>query len=176
MANIVLIGMRGSGKSSIGKHISKTANLDFIDTDELIENKAQLSIPEIVKQHGWDNFRELEAQIIQELNINNSVISTGGGVILNPNNTSKLKGLGTVVYLEASPEILAERTKNSDRPPLKDGLTLEQELTQLLDERQELYSNAADITINVNQNSDNKHQDRQAKAELVIQMVNLYQS
>lgn len=176
MTNIILIGMRGSGKSSLGKIVAELAKMDFMDTDQLIEAKANKSIPEIVGQHGWDHFRKLEAEVIQELNPQNSVISTGGGVILNPQNTIKLKQLGTVVYLEATPEVLAERTKNSDRPVLKEGLTLEQELAQLLEERQNLYHQAADITINVNHNSEDKQKDRQSKAELIIQMVNLLSS
>lgn len=173
MANIILIGMRGSGKSSIGRYVAELAQMDFIDTDQLIEQKNNLSIPDIVKQHGWDHFRQLEAEVIQNLNPVNSVISTGGGVILNPQNTTKLKQLGTVIYLEATPEVLAERTKNSDRPALKEGLSLEQELAKLLEERQEFYTQAADITINVNQNSNDGQKDRQDKAELIIQMVNL---
>lgn len=173
MTNIILIGMRGSGKSSIGKTIAELAQMEFIDTDQLIEQNAGITIPQIVEQHGWDYFRKLEAETIQALNLQNSVVSTGGGVILNPKNTSKLKQLGTIVYLEANPEILAQRTKNSDRPALKDNLTLEQELAQLLQERQDLYQQAADITINVSHNSSDKQKDQQAKAELIIQMVNL---
>jgi len=167
--------MRGSGKSAIGRTLAKIADYNFIDTDKQIVEQAGKTIPEIVAQEGWPAFRKLETSICQNLTqFNDTIISTGGGIITSPENIEILKGLGTIVYLEGSPEALAKRIKKSkNRPSLKEGLTLEAELEAVLKERSAIYQSTADITINTDISSNNKEQDLQNKAELILSLVNV---
>ena len=141
MTNIILIGMRGSGKSVLGRKIAKTMKREHVDTDREIEKQERSSIAAIVKNKGWNYFRKTEKYVIRRISkFDNKVISTGGGVILDKENLHKLKKNGVFVYLEGSAEVLAARIEgDSERPDLG------KEVAELLEDRRPKYEAAADI-------------------------------
>lgn len=142
MKNIVLIGMSGVGKSTIGKALAEELKLAFLDTDTYIEKIENKKINNIFKENGENYFRTLEAKIIEEISKNtNLVISTGGGVILNKKNMDFLKKNGTIVFLEASIEYIADNiTKsNEERPLLNKQNTLLKDIENLYSKRKDLY-------------------------------------
>jgi len=142
---ICLIGMPGSGKSTIGKQLSKKLKYSFFDTDEEIEKYEKTKIKDIFSKKGEDYFRSVETTIFDKLmNKNEVVISTGGGLIIN--NLKKLK-LSFNVYLYCDLDTLTKRaSRNNHRPLLFKNTSLQ--INNLFNERKEIYNNAADITIN----------------------------
>lgn len=148
--NIFLIGMRGSGKTTIGTLLARKLGMEFIDADEQIVKSASKSIPEIVAAEGWDVFRDRESDVLKSISRNgNQVVAGGGGVILKPTNVALMKQTGTIVWLKAGVTVLAKRIEgDTNRPSLTSKKTLPEELSELLSQRKNLYQNAADITIN----------------------------
>jgi shikimate dehydrogenase len=146
--NIVLIGMRGSGKTAVGKILAQRLGRELIEMDELIAEKAGLSIPQIVKEHGWEGFRDLEAELTAEVSGRDNIINaTGGGVVIREPNVSRLKQNGLVVWLTASIDTLLERIGDDDQRPSLTGKSRREDMEITLAERQPLYRKAADITI-----------------------------
>jgi len=146
--NIVLIGMRGSGKTAVGKILAKKLSRELIEMDELIVRKAGLSIPKIVSQHGWERFRDIEEEITAEVAKRDNIVNaTGGGVVVREPNIIKLKQSGLLVWLTASVDTLSKRIGKDDSRPLLKGKTRREDLKITLAERQPLYQKAADITI-----------------------------
>lgn len=146
--NIVLIGLMGSGKSTVGKLIAEQLGKVFIDTDDLIEKDTQKSINEIFATDGEAYFRKLEAKIIEKVSLNpDQIISTGGGAVENPENIKNLKRNGLVFYLKASSQELYERVKNEKNRPLLQNNNPLETLERLLDKREKFYS-LADFIIN----------------------------
>ena len=141
--NIVLIGMPGCGKSSIGKALQILLKRDFIDTDELIAEKAGTSIPEIFAKQGEAGFREIESQVIAEVALQQGlIIATGGGAILQRRNEQALRQNGVLVFLDRP---LSELVPTEDRP-----LSSDYEALKLrYEERYKKYLAAADISISV---------------------------
>ncbi len=139
--NIVLIGMPGAGKTTVGKLLSQSLGRTFYDTDEMIKEKAGMEIPEIFSLRGEARFREMETECIKELSAKNAcVIATGGGAVLRQENTDNLKMNGRIYFLDRPPEKLVP---TADRP-----LALTKEaITQRYNERYPLYRAAADETI-----------------------------
>ena len=134
--NGYLIGMMGSGKSTIGKILAQKLNYRFFDTDVLIEKVAQKTIPEIFATEGESYFRDLETKVLQELSAYNySAIATGGGIIQKPVNWSCLRQ-GLIVWLDADVEVLQERVTNDTNRPLAG------KLQSLLEKRRSLYAQA----------------------------------
>ena len=146
--NIVLIGFMGSGKTSVGTKLSTLLEMDYTDTDDIIVKNSGISINEIFNIYGETGFRKLETEAIESLqDIKNTIISCGGGIILNPENIDLLKNNGKLIWLKVSPEEAYNRLLGDDsRPLLKDSFTLE-ELSRILGERLPLYENAGDIVI-----------------------------
>jgi len=147
--NIVLIGLRGAGKTTVAKLLSKKQSMNCISTDDEISAIEKASISNIVKNHGWKHFRRLEKNVITGLaDSDNTVIDTGGGVIMDPDNVKILKSLGKVFCLTAPVSLLYKRIERSiDRPKLTnedDGLS---ELNKLFEERESLYREAADAIV-----------------------------
>lgn len=147
--NIILIGMRGSGKTTVGKLLAKKLRLYFIETDELVVKKANLTIPEIVKKFGWERFRQLEHEAVKDsVNSGRTIVSTGGGVVVNSKNIDLLKKNGILFWLRCNVPTLVERVENnSSRPPLTNKKTLEEEVKEILRQRENQYEKAADEII-----------------------------
>ena len=151
--NIVLIGFRGTGKSTVGRLLAKRLERDFIDSDKFIEDSTGKTIKSIFEEDGEEGFRQIEADTITELSkADNKVISAGGGVVLREENVNNLKDNGFLILLEATPEIIHNRIaqdKNTtqQRPSLTDKKPLE-EIKHLIEQREHAYKNAADYTIN----------------------------
>ena len=134
--NVYLIGMMGSGKSTIGKILAQKLNYRFFDTDILIEKVAQRTIPEIFATEGESYFRDLETKVLQELSAyNHSAIATGGGIVEKPVNWSFLRQ-GLIVWLDADLEVLQQRVAQDTNRPLAGKLKL------LLAKRRSLYAQA----------------------------------
>jgi shikimate kinase len=147
--NIVLIGMRGSGKTTVGKILAQKLDRELVEMDELITRKAGLSIPEIVKKYGWGKFREIEEEITDEVaKLDNIINASGGGVVTRENNISKLKKSGVLVWLQADIDTLVSRIgENTDRPPLVSGRSQREDMELTLKERKPLYRKAADFAV-----------------------------
>lgn len=145
--NIVLIGLMGAGKSTVGRMLAEKFGLSFVDTDELIEQEAKISISKIFSLYGEIYFRELESQVIKRVSVQDSqVISTGGGVVENSENIVNLKRNGIVIYLKASPLELYRRIKQDESRPLLKSENPLKTLEELLEKR-EPYYNQADYKI-----------------------------
>ena len=143
---VILIGYRGTGKTSVGRILAESLDLPFFDTDTLVERTAGVSIPEIFRQHGEARFRALERGVIESLAGVEGVISTGGGAVCDPANVADLRRHGRVYLLSASPETIGERIAGSDRPGLTD-LPPEEEVRSLLARRKDAYLGAADACV-----------------------------
>ena len=146
--NIFLIGLMGSGKSSIGKVLAKNLKKSFLDIDNEIINKMNLTISEIFEKYGEIKFREMESEILHALTIDkNAVISTGGGIILNKKNISKMKEIGVIVHLDIDIKAQIFRVKNIKNRALLDGKGLQDKLKKMKIERDKIYKEISDITI-----------------------------
>ncbi len=150
MTKIALIGMMGSGKTTIGKKLAKLLNTDFFCTDEIIEKKENKSIDSIFEQNGENYFRNLEQEVVKEISeIDQGVISTGGGVVLNKENLDSLKKKGFITVLinrkiEDTLESLSKDEKNK-RPLIKED---SENLISIYKERKELYERYSDFSVN----------------------------
>ncbi|MGA0943084.1 MAG: shikimate kinase [Alphaproteobacteria bacterium] len=146
---ICLIGMPGSGKSTIGKLLSEKLKYSFFDTDQEIEKREKNKIKNIFSIKGEDYFRSVETQVFNELvEKKKIVISTGGGLILN--NLEKLK-LSFNIYLYCNIDVLIQRaSRNNLRPLLSQNTPLQ--MTNLFNERKDIYIKIADVTINATDN------------------------
>lgn len=152
--SIILTGLPGSGKSTVGKFLSDKTGFGFIDLDSLIEETEGLKITEIFAKFGEKYFRTLETDMIKTLKSKNSfILSTGGGTFQNEDNIILLKNLGTVFYLNVSPDIIYERIKGDRTRPLLNTKDPKAALFDLLLKRDENYKKA-DYTVNAAQNVD----------------------
>ena len=147
--NVVLIGYRGTGKSTVGKILAARLGLILVSTDAEIVKSAGQSIPEIVEQHGWEYFRDLEAKVCGQLaGRTGLVVDTGGGAILRPRNVEVLKETGRLFWLTASVETIAERIgQDAQRPSLTGVKSFVDEIQEVLLERTPKYQAAADHVI-----------------------------
>ena len=116
---VVLIGLPGSGKSTVGRQLARRLQLAFVDSDHVVEERLGCSIREYFEREGEERFRDVEESVIEELTRNHDgVLSTGGGCVLRPKNRENLKRLGQVVYLKSSPEELFRRLRHDMNRPL----------------------------------------------------------
>ena len=143
--NLFLIGMMGSWKSTVGRKLAVALDLEFIDTDDAIEEVTEMKIADIFREFGEDKFREMEmAFFVEKAKQHGQLFSTGGGVVLSAENRSVLQKYGITFLLDASPQTLASRIHNtSKRPLLTDSYNLEERLQQIWDERHQLYLDCA---------------------------------
>lgn len=150
--NIIMIGPRASGKTTVGKILSQRMNKPFLDTDELIEKLIGISISKMVNLYGWSFFRDLEKEIILAISgLDHFVISVGGGAILDPRNRDILKKNSFIILLMAKPEILVKRmmkdlSTSKSRPTLTGKGSLE-EIKEILSEREYIYKKLSDLEI-----------------------------
>jgi shikimate kinase len=143
--NIVLVGFMGSGKTTIGKLLAKSMGFSFIDTDAEIEKEEGFSVAQIFKNKGEEYFRQLESDFIKNLHLSNCIIATGGGMPCHNDNMTKLKVLGTVLFINTPYDSIIERLKlNQDsRPLIKPSLGAEKdELRSLFFKRQQIYKSS----------------------------------
>jgi len=156
--NIVLMGYRGTGKSTVGRLLALRLGRELVSTDAEIVKHAQHSIPEIVAQKGWEHFRDLESDICREFaNRDQLVIDTGGGAILRVQNVEALKKNGTLFWLTASVETIAKRIgSNNQRPSLTGTKSFVDEIQDVLRERTPKYQAAADHSIATDNRSVNQ--------------------
>ena len=143
-----LVGFMGAGKSTVGKALSALKGFEFIDLDSFIEKTANSKIPEIFSEFGEEKFRELETESLVKVSElkGKTVVSTGGGIMLNPENIHVMQTTGTTIYLKAGIETIWERIKDDRGRPL---LNVENPLgtaTELLNSRKHLYE-GADIIV-----------------------------
>lgn len=146
--NIFLVGLMGTGKTTIGKQLAKQLGKTFIDADQELERRTGVSIPHIFDLEGEAGFRQRETNLLAELAVRpNIVLATGGGVVLNPANRHCLKANGTVVYLRASIDELVNRTRQDRNRPLLQTQDPRARFTELEQMRAPLYAEIADITL-----------------------------
>ncbi|MCW8890010.1 MAG: shikimate kinase AroK [Sedimenticola sp.] len=147
-SNIFLVGPMGAGKSTIGRQVASLLGLDFDDTDHEIQRRTGVDIPTIFDFEGEEGFRKRECAVIDDLTQRgNLVLATGGGSILNADNRRNLSSRGYVVYLYCSPEQQYERTLRDRSRPLLQTEDPLGTLQALMDVRDPLYREAADIVI-----------------------------
>ncbi len=150
--NLVLIGQRASGKTTVGRRLSGFLGKVFVDTDELIEACQGSSIAEIVRRHGWDYFRSVEKKVISEISGRDGlIIAAGGGAILEPENVQALKRNGFIIWLTAEVQILLQRMARDghtigQRPSLTGKGTLE-ELEEVIAQRKSFYEKVSEVRV-----------------------------
>ena len=147
--NIILVGLPGSGKTQTGKLLAQKLKRKFVDLDREIEKEMGLAIKEIFARFGENYFRRLEEKKLQELfSFHNAVIATGGGTVERIGSRKKLKNLGLVVYLKASPKVIASRLNNLEKRPLLSSGNPQERLWELMKRRDKLYREVADVVVN----------------------------
>ncbi|MEZ5449697.1 MAG: shikimate kinase AroK [Thiolinea sp.] len=146
--NIILVGLMGAGKSTVGRQLARRYKVAFYDSDKVIEERTGVSISTIFEIEGEDGFRDREQQVIAELcHQDGIVLATGGGSVLREANRQSLREAGTVVYLRASAEQLFNRIRHDRNRPLMQTEHPLQTLRNLLNVREALYLEVADLII-----------------------------
>ncbi len=139
----------GAGKTTIGRQLAKKLSLRFYDSDHEIEKRTGVKISLIFEIEGEDGFRRRESQVLRELSqMNNIVLSTGGGAVTQAENREVLKENGYIIYLKSSPEMLFKRTADDKRRPLLQGDNRLEQISKILSEREPVYIELADEIIN----------------------------
>lgn len=146
--NIYLVGMPGAGKTTVGRQLARRMQRTFIDADHEIEERTGVRIPLIFDIEGEQGFRDRESKVLGDLGgRSNLVVATGGGAVLRQENRVALKQGGIVVYLHAAPRLLFERTRLDPNRPLLQVADPMRKIEELFAERDPLYREVADITI-----------------------------
>ena len=148
--NLFLIGMMGSWKSTVGRKLATTLDMEFIDTDDVIEEMIEMKLADIFKEFGEKRFREMEAAFfVEKAKQSGQIFSTGGGIVLEKDNRRILQNNGICFFLNATPLTLAQRIHNIDkRPLLAYSDNLEDRLQVIWNERNKFYKECAQYTIN----------------------------
>ncbi|MCI0493655.1 shikimate kinase [candidate division KSB1 bacterium] len=166
---LYLIGFMGAGKTTVGKLLAEKLNQPFVDIDDVIEKKADLTIPIMFEKYDEDYFRKLETDALQRIaSDRGNVIATGGGIILNAKNRQIMKSTGITIYLKWHSAVLFQRIKNSTHRPLLKSINESQlvhQIETMLQQRQPFYE-GADIIIDANENT-----SPDAIVELIIQQL-----
>lgn len=146
--NIFLVGLMGAGKTTVGRLLAKHLGKAFYDSDHEIERRTGVNIPLIFEIEGEPGFRTREAAVIKELvQLDNIVLATGGGAILNPGNREALAQRGKVVYLRANVDELWLRTRHDKNRPLLQTDDPQAKLRELFEKRDPLYREIADVIV-----------------------------
>jgi shikimate kinase len=144
-SNIILIGMPGAGKSTVGVILAKQASLQFVDTDILIQSLQKRTLQDIVDSDGYENLRQIEEETLIGIDIRNCVIATGGSAVYSDRAMQQLKRDGIAVFLDLDLGVLESRVKDYSRRGL--AKRPDQDFADLFLERTLLYRKYADITI-----------------------------
>lgn len=146
--NIVLIGFMGAGKSTIAGMMHEAFSMEVIEMDQVIADQQGMSIPEIFEKYGEEYFRDLETNLLIDMQARqNVIISCGGGVALRERNVKEMKRNGKVVFLTASPETILERVRDDDDRPLLNGHKNVEYISRMMKTRRPKYEAAADFII-----------------------------
>ena len=147
--NIVLIGYRGTGKSTVAKILSARLKWPRFNLDDAIVQDRGMSIPQMVEKHGWEFFRDVEARIVEiASNRDKIIIDAGGGIVVRPKNIERLRQNGVIIWLKARPETIIRRIKdNTNRPSLTGKKSFLEEVQEVLAERTPKYQAAAHVVI-----------------------------
>ena len=146
--NIFLIGPMGAGKSAVGRQLARTLHLTFVDSDDEVESRTGVDIAFIFEKEGEEGFRKREAAAIDDLTkMDNVVLATGGGAVIDADNRSHLGGRGFVVYLYTTVDQQVTRTKKGRERPLIEGGDRRAILEELLVQRDPLYREIADLVV-----------------------------
>jgi len=156
--NIILIGYRGSGKSTVGSKLAARLKRRIVDTDDLIEERQGIPISDIVKLQGWDHFRRIEKTVIEEISKGNHlIIAPGGGVVLDADNVKVLRRNGFIIWLKADPQTLLKRIQkdqaSSTRRPTLTGKGTLKEIEETLSQREPFYERASEVQIDTSMSS-----------------------
>ena len=163
--NLILCGMMGSGKTTVGKKLAECIEARWLDTDGIIEERYG-KISELFKRYGEEYFRAKETEIVKEFaKMDGLVISTGGGLLLKEENAKLLKANGAIIFLRATLNTLLERLQGDrERPLLQNSTDLRLRLSRLLEERTPVYERVADYTVDV---------DKKAPDEIAKEIIGL---
>jgi shikimate kinase len=168
--NLVLIGYRATGKTSIGARLAEVLQRPFVDLDQVLVQEAGRSVAEIVAQGGWGEFRRLEKELVARYrDARGLVLATGGGVVLDPDNVTALRENGILIWVTADPSVIQARLaqdqpRDANRPSLTGGDTI-REAAAVAEERAPLYQAAAQIRI------DTTHKSVPQVVELVLEAL-----
>jgi shikimate kinase len=145
---IVLVGLPGSGKSTVGRQLARRLSLSFTDSDHVIEQRLGCSIRDFFEREGEDAFRDIEQPVIHDLTEGLAgVLATGGGAVLRPANRERLHAAGQVIYLRSAPEEIFRRLRHDSQRPLLQVADPLARLRELYDERDPLYRETAHFVI-----------------------------
>ena len=156
--NLVLIGYRATGKTSVGARLAEALHRPFVDLDQVLVREAGRSVADIVAQGGWAEFRRLEKELVARYrDARGQVLATGGGVVLDPDNVAALKENGILIWLTADPAAIQARLaqdqpRGANRPSLTGGDTI-REVLAVLEARAPLYQAAAQISVDTTHRS-----------------------
>jgi shikimate kinase len=146
--NLFLVGPMGAGKSAVGRQLARLLHMDFVDSDDEIENRTGVDISFIFEKEGEEGFRKREAKVIDELSARQGIVlATGGGAVLDPQNRSFLGGRGFVIYLQTSVKQQLDRTSRGKNRPLLENGDKQKVLEELMEIRDPLYREIADLTV-----------------------------
>lgn len=146
--NVVLIGFMGVGKTEVGKLLAKKLKMDYIDTDAIIEGHEKRPINDIFASSGEQAFRDMETETLDGLSgVSNKVISTGGGIVLRPENVDKLKKMGVLILLWSSPKTIFKRLKHAGNRPLLNVEDPMARINEILEFRTPIYKSIADFEV-----------------------------
>lgn len=161
--NVVLVGMMGAGKTTVGRCLARHLGKTFIDSDDEIQKRTGVTIPHIFEVEGEAGFRRREAAVIHDLlQRNDIVLATGGGAVLAAESRDEMSRNGTVVYLKGSAHELWQRTRHDRNRPLLQTADPRTRLQQLLSQREPLYTEVADFIV---------HTGRQGVQILVAELI-----
>lgn len=148
MKNVFLIGFMGSGKSTVASCLADKYGMNIVEMDQMIVEREGMSIPDIFAQRGEIYFRDAETKLLDEIQSGtNMVISCGGGVVLRDQNVKEMKKCGKIVLLNAKPETILARVKKDENRPLLQGNKNIGYITDMMEQRQPKYENAADFIV-----------------------------